>query len=837
MDNTLSFKDHIQRMQHEFQPQPEGPQPQGLPPRMPHATHPGMQERVHGNTRILTFHDGSAVVGDSRSPRSMPIDIHNHDQNLALCLDDQTLTRIGWDLKSSIEDDVLSQQEYFDTIASVIDLLGIKPADESEKSDLPYNGAPTVKSMALFQTAMYMVASASASLYPSTGMVDTIIRGQSNDEIRDRAWRIKEFFNLFLTDMAPEFRKECRRTIFWTTLMGSIYKKVFIDPVLGRPTSLFIRPEDFIINRSHSTHLTAERKTHILRLSKNDMKIRQLKGIYRRNFTPMTTSDDRSDTNVIQEELDEISGIDSAHMPQEEFYRVFETYGNIYIKEDPLAPRFEFAVPYKISIDAESGRVLSIFRNWKQGDTSYKGKEYFVNYSCFPALDGEGYGLLHYASRLAEAATIMRKQIINAATYANFPAFLFAQGLRMENNNLQPGPGEGTPIMTGGIPLKDAIMPLPYKGVDASMFEILKGCEDDIKAPSHILNNVLSEMAPRAASSSILAVLDNTQRVPNMINQGFHESFKQELSLFRDRFYEWLPQGKPYPFLVRGGQAIIAKEDFAPGVIIEPASDPSMHNSAYRLLQAEVVLNQAKEAPQLHNMYAVYQDYYKKVGVPDDEVEKYLVNPQTPPPPIFTGDPVTENSYVMQGKPITVNRMQDHDAHIATHDMILNDQNSQPEQISSIQAHIQMHRAEKFVAEMQMKMGIQIPEDPSQVPPQIQNQIAQRAAQVAQQKIQQQQAQNPPPLDPTQVMLLDVKNKEKASRDKHEIERLRIAFDEHRLQSESRIEELKLQQKTQFDALKLQLENKKVETDRLSKQHAQLIKKIQVPPVSPTQQS
>ncbi len=785
-------------------------------------------ETIEGNTKIIRFPDGSAVVGDHHAnPENFTLDPEDHDQNLADVLPASEVAQIGHTLKMAIEDDIESQSEYLEAVGNIIRLLGINIASEADKEDLPFKGATTVYSMALFESALDLLATGMASLYPSTGMVDCVIQGEANDQLRDVAYRKKSFFNYYLTQVAQEFKKEGKRTLLWAILCGSCYKKVYIDPVLGRPISMFIRPEDFILNREYSTHLAATRKTHILRMDARELQIRKMSGIYR-EISVMKQDGYRDDDSDIQDKLNAISGVNYDYNENDESYCLYECHVDYYIKADPLTPEFEIAMPYIITLDEKSGEVLAIRRNWQKDDFLKKKNEYFVNYSLLPSLDGEGYGLVNYAGRLAEAATSITRQLINSGTYANFPGGVYAAGIRLENNNIRPAPGEFIPIQTGGIPITQVIDALPYKEPSAALKDLLEGIEESIKRPSAIINAKVAEMTPRAPMGSVLAMLESLQKVPNAILQGFHESFQQELMLFNKRFAEWLPEGQPYPFMVPGGDHAVMREDFNDNIMVIPASDPSLQNSSYRFMQSEIILNQARQGADLHNMRFAYEYFYKNMGLSPEDIHQLLPDPQTAPPP-FSGDPVTENQYLMTAKPIAASIMQDHEAHKIVHSLLLNSPNSSPQTIAATQAHMAEHDALEFLVKMQSQIGFQMPEDPSQIPPEMQNQIAVAAAHAAQQILAEQGQSKPPepPLDPARVMLADVENKAKAAADRAEIDRLKIAFEEHKLEADMQLEEMKIQQKQNSDSVKAELENKKIELDHALKEKEQILKEVQ----------
>lgn len=780
-------------------------------------------QSILGDTRIIRFADGSAVVAPvQKEYEEKEQDPNQHDQNLAKVLPDNVLQSLGNTLKDAIEEDIESQEEYFGAVAKIIELLGIHIASSSSNEDVPFKGAATVYSMALFDSTLDLLASAISSLFPSTGMVDCVIQGEGTAELKDQAYRKKSFFNYFLTQVAKEYKKEAKRTILWSILAGSCYKKIYIDPVLGRPTAMFIRPEDFVVNRECTTHLTASRKTHILRMDGREFEIRKLSGLYK-NIKIMSQDSYREDDSPIQDELDELSGYTETYYNKDDHYCIYECHVDYRIKEDIKAPDFDLALPYIISLDQKSGRILSIRRNWQKDDYLKVKQEYFVNYSLLPSLDGEGYGLVNYAGRLAEASTSILRQLINSGTYSNFPGGIYQAGIRLENNNLRPSPGEFVPIQTGGLPIQQAIQALPYKEPSAALKELLNNLEDNIKKPSAIINQKVMDMTPKAPMGSVLAMLESLQKVPNAILQGFHESFGQELMLLNARFAEWLPDNQPYPFKVPGGEHVIMKADFQDSIQVIPASDPSLQNSSYRFMQSEIILNNARQGPDLHNMRYAYEYFYKNMGLSPEEIQELLPAPKEENQTIPL-DPITENQHLMLGKPVTAGITQDHAAHKLVHNLIMNDPNSSPETKAATTAHIHEHDALEFLVDMQARIGFEMPQDPSQIPPEMQNQIAISAAQVAQQKMQEQQAQNPPPLDPTQVMLEDSKLKAEVGMARVEVEKLKAQIEQQKVNMEYALAEQRQAHQRDIDAFESQLKQRKQDLDELIRKHELAIK-------------
>ncbi len=752
---------------------------------------------------------------------------HMHDENLAVVLDENELRDIGNSLKVSIEEDIARQEQFFESVAKIIKFLGLTLTSESEKGDLPFEGATSIYSTAMFESALDLVASSRSAIYPSDNMVDTVILGDANEQLQDIAYRKKSFFNYYFDNVAVEFRKEAVRTIFWATIAGSAYKKVYICPVMGRPVSNFMPIEDFIVNREHSSHLASNRKTHILKINEREYQIRVMSGIYR-DISIMKQLDRTESTSVIQEQLDQLSGYEPSNRnDNDNGYKIYECHVDYRIKSDPAAAQYDIPLPYIISIDEKSGKVLSIRRNWKQDDFLKKKREYFVNYSLLPSLDGEGYGLVNYAGRLTEAATSLTRQLINAGTYANFPGGVYAQGLRLENNNLRPAPGEFVPIATGGQPISQVIESLPYKEPSAALLALKNEIEDNIRKPSAIINQKITDLAPRAPQGTVLLMLENLHKIPNAIMQSFHESFTRELELFNDRFAEWLPAGKPYPFMVPGGKNIIMKEDFNVEIQVKASSDPSKQNSAHRFLVSEIVMNNAKESPDLHNMDAVYRYFYKNVGLSEDELNKLLAPKKEDAPPPQPMDAVSTIMALTQGSPAVAAVWQDHDAYITIIDLWMQANPNSPN-LPAAQALKAQHEAYKYMVDVYAKLNVAPPEDPSELNQDQQNQLAIAVAQIKMNEAKEaaEQAGPPPepPLDPAKVMQEDSLLKAQMAHEKNQLESRKLELEDQKMHMDFSMKEQEFNLKTQIQSFKQVIDEQKSHIEFLKVSHDQELK-------------
>jgi hypothetical protein len=787
-------------------------------------------EQIHDNLSVIKFPDGSAVLGPSEDEQSLypnRINVDDHHQNLANVLSEDELRDIGNSLKYAIEDDIKSQEPFFEAVAKTIKFLGLSIEEDDDGDDLPFKGASTVYSSAMFESILDLVASGMANIFPSSNMVDTVVLGEASDELQNVAYRKKQYFNHFFDDIAKDFRKESKRTLMWSLVAGWAYKKVFICPVLGRPTSLYIPVEDFIVNREHSSHYSSTRKTHILRnISERELKIRIMAGIYR-DIDIMKSDNRDADQNPIVEQLDQIAGYEAIRTNQSKSYTIYESHCDYRIKGDPAGAQYDLPLPYRISLESQTGKILSLYRNWDKDDFFKKKKEFFVCYPMLPSLDGEGYGAANYALKLAEAATCIERQLINAATYANFPGGVYQSGIRIENNNLRPAPAEFVPIQTGGIPISQAIMPLPYKEPSSALHDLKNEIEDNIRKPGAIINQKVSELAPRAPQGSVLAILENLQKVPNLIMQGWHEALTSEYGLYDERFYEWFPANKPYSFIVPGGQHVVMKSDFGPNIQVRPSSDPSKQNSTHRFMLSEIVINNVKESPQIHNVEYAYRYFYKNLGLAEEDINRLLSPQGKEPKEVPPLDPVSTMMAIMQGQPVNASVWQDHDAYITILDIWMQANQNNPN-LPAAQALKAQHEAFKYLVDVYSKLNIAPPENPSQLTPDQQNELAVAVAQIKTQEAQQAaEAAGPPPeppLDPAKVMLEDSQLKAEMAHEKHMLEAQKLELDRQKLEMEYALKEQQFNLESQVQGLKQTLEEQKAQIESFKVEHEQLLK-------------
>lgn len=726
---------------------------------------------------VVENEDGSVDI-DFDPELADALAVEDHDANLAEYMSDMDLAGLSQQLMSGVEEDKESRSEWETTMTRGIELLGLKIEDRNT----PFQGACGVFDPLMAEAVIRWQAIARGELMPAAGPVKTQVVGVPNPALDDQASRVKEWMNLYLTELAPEYYEEFDQMLMWLPLVGSTFKKVYQDPVLARPVARFVTPQNFIVSYGTSDLRTSPRYAHIVPLTKKMLRQAQVSGQYR--DIDLGEPEKMGDTDGLQAEVDETQGIQPGAEGTED-YRIYEIYADLDLKgfenEDGIP------LPYIVSIDAYTKKVLAVRRNWKEGSETYEKRAYFVHYKFMPGLGFYGLGYAHILGNSAKTATSIRRQLIDAGTLNNFPGGLRVKGMRIEDNNLGIGPTEFREIDTGGLPIQNAIMPMPYKEPSQVSLELLKETYEGARNLANTAEIAVGDGRQDAPVGTTVALMEAATRVQSATLKRAHKSLGEELKLIADLFGEHLPDA-PYPFPVRGGMKAIMRQDFASNVDVIPVSDPNISSSAQRMMRAEALLRFATQAPDQHDLSVAFRQMYREMGIDDQVIEAILPNKQKQAVPL---DPLTENQNAIMGMPLKAGEYQDHDAHIAAHAPIAGEN-------QNLQAHINEHLALKLRMQVQEVLGMPLPPPGQPMPPEIENQLAIAVAQAMQQlaplyKPQPQQ----PPVDPL-VQVEAMKVEEKAASDKRDadvkmaVAKLKYQSDAEDRQSKEKIEGLKI---------------------------------------------
>ena len=597
--------------------------------------------------------------------------------NLAETLDESILSQIGSELVSNYEDDKRSRQQWVDSYVKGLDLLGFK----YESPARPFLGAAGVTHPLLAESATQFQAQAIKELLPAGGPVRTEVIGAQTDEKINQAGRVRDYMNYMITSVMKEYTPEMDQMLFLLPLTGSSFKKVYYDPVLGRACAKFIKAEDLVVPYNATDLSDALRISQVLQMSQNDLRKLQVSGFYRDIDLPRPSY--KSDK--VQDKMNEIEGVTSTDNRQANaLYNLIEVHTNLDIDgyEDPNGIK----VPYVVTIDEDSRKVLSIYRNYEENDTLRKRKDFFVHYKFLPGFGFYGNGLIHTIGGLSRTATTALRQLLDAGTLSNLPAGFKSRGLRIRDDSEPLQPGEFRDVDAPGGNIKDQFQFLPFKGPDPTLYQLLQFCVDSGRRFASIADMKMADMNTQAPVGTTMAVLERGAKVMSAIHKRCYYSMGQEFKMLAGVISESLPV--EYPYDVVGASRLIKQSDFDDRVDILPVADPDIYSMTQRIQIAQASLTLAQSNPQMHDIHEAYKRMYQALGVKN--VSGILKPPPGPPRPL---DPATENTGALQMVIPKAFPQQDHNAHIAAHMSFMTSRMVQinPQIYGLLQGHLMDH--------------------------------------------------------------------------------------------------------------------------------------------------
>ncbi len=654
--------------------------------------------------------DGGAIIN--------PIEVapeNNFDSNLAELIDEEILNDISSDLVGDYKEDKASREEWHDAYAKGLKLLGFNYEDRSQ----PFQGASGVTHPLLSETVTQFQAQAYKELLPANGPVRAQIIGKSTPQKEQQAQRVQEFMNYQLMHVMEDFDPDLDQMLFYLPLSGSSFKKIYFDSTLDRAVSKFIPSDDLVVPYTSTDLATAERVTHILRRNENEIRKLQVSGMYRDVDIKETSDDENSQIRDAVNKLDGVKPTGSSY--SNDNYTLLEIHCELDIQgfEDPDGIK----LPYIVTIDEGSQKILSIYRNYEEMDNLKKKKQYFVHYKFLPGLGFYGYGLIHMLGGLSRTATAALRQLLDAGTLANLPAGFKARGLRIRDDDNPIQPGEFRDVDAPSGDLRAGLMPLPYKGADATLFQLLGFVVQAGQRFAAIADQKIGDsVAANAPVGTTMALIERGSRVMSAIHKRLHYAQKIEFNLLAKIFKDFTAPRYPYEV---GDNAVpsIKSSDFDERVDIMPVSDPNIFSMSQRVTLAQTQLQMAQSDPQSHNLYEAYKRMYQSLGVKD--IDAILPPPKSPAP----RDPAIENADSLMAKKIYAFRGQDHQSHIDAHRTFMSSilVRSNPQATVILQSHVMEHisllareiveaeNAEQIEAEAQ-KFG-------GEVPPELQRQF------------------------------------------------------------------------------------------------------------------
>jgi len=658
------------------------------------------------------------------------------DANLADFMDEGVLDSLGSDLIDDFEKDQRDRKDWIQTYVDGLKLLGLKYEDRTE----PWQGACGVFHPMLTEAVVRFQAEGIMETFPAMGPVKTQIIGKDTPEKEDAAQRVQADMNYQLTEVMTEYRPEHEKLLWSLPITGSAFKKVYYDPSKGRQMSVFIPAEDIVVPYGAVSLESAERVTHVMRKTKNDILKLQDAGFYR----DVDLGDPGYDLDDVEKQKAEENGMSAI---QDDRFRILEMHVDIdlegYEHTNKAGEKTEIALPYVVTIEKQTGKILSIRRNWYEGDELHLKRQHFVHYQYIPGFGFYGYGLIHLIGGYAKSATMLIRQLVDAGTLSNLPGGLKSRGLRIKGDDtpIQPGEFRDVDVPSGSI--RDNILPLPYKEPSQVLYSLFQTIVEEGRAFASSGDMNVSDMSANAPVGTTLAILERQLKVMGAVQSRMHYSMRQEFKLLKVIIADYTPE--EYPYEPEEGNQSAKRSDYD-NVDVIPVSDPNAATMAQKIVQYQAVLQLAQQAPQLYDMPLLHRQMIEVLGVKN---ASKLVKTEED---MIPTDPITENQNILNGKSVKAFIQQNHDAHIQVHMAAVQDpqiaqimaQNPQAQAImAAAMAHLNEHVALKYRLEVEKRMGMSIPQEEQNkaVSPELADHIAIMAAEAAQQLLQQNQQQ------------------------------------------------------------------------------------------------
>ena len=741
--------------------------------------------------------DGSVVVDfDPFVGRTSEGDFYD---NLAEEVEDRVSSRISSDLLEQYEANKDGRKDWADTYRTGLELLGFKYEERSE----PFRGATGVTHPLLAEAVTQFQAQAFGELLPAGGPVNTQILGKIDPKVEAQAERVRTYMNYQITSVMKEYTPEFDQMLFYLPLAGSTFKKVYYDEFLGRAVSKFVPAEQLVVPYTATDLETAENVTHVIQISENELRKKQVAGFY----VDVDVEASQSDPSGLREEMDEISGIEPSRLDSEvtllECHVDLDLEGFEDMGEDGEPTGIK--LPYVVTVSEDDGTVLSIRRNYKPDDENRKKNQYFVHFKFLPGFGFYGLGLIHMIGGLSRTATAALRQLIDAGTLSNLPAGFKTRGLRIRNDDEPLSPGEFRDVDSPGGAIRDSLMLLPYKGADQTLFQLMGFCVEAGQRFAAVSNLQVGDGNQQAAVGTTIAMLEQGAKVMSAIHKRLHHAQKDEFALLAKVFGESLPD--EYPYNVVGAERTVKAEDFDERVDVVPVSDPNIFSMSQRVTLAQTELQLAQSAPELHNMYEAFRRMYKAIGVKDvDSILKVVDQEEESPK-----DPAVENSEAFENVTLKVFQGQNHQAHITAH-LIFGASpmvGQLPSVAMSLQKHIMEHVSiqakEQVASQMIQQLQGQAPTEEQAL--EIESMVAEAIAQGLQ-EVKAKSAEisgggdQPDPLIALKEQDLQLREKQDAA--ENQMDQQRLALDQQKAQQNAQLGQQRIQSQEEIVSARIQ---------------------------------
>ena len=699
---------------------------------------PLMQPEMEQDDIEIEIEDPESV---SLRMDGLEIDIEPSDEkddefndNLAEHLDDDVLATLAGDLLGDIDDDISARKDWMQTYVDGLELLGMRLEERSE----PWEGACGVYHPLLSEALVKFQSETIMETFPAAGPVKTQIIGKETPQKRKAAERVRDDMNYQLTDVMKEYRPEHERMLWGLGLSGNAFKKVYFDPSLDRQVSIFIPAEDVIVPYGASNLESAERVTHVMRKTKNELRKLQVAGFYRDVELP-------EPTNTLDDVEKKIAEKMGFRATSDDRYKLLET--QVFLDLEGFEDKDEdgeptgIALPYIVTIDKSSQEILAIRRNWEPDDEGCQKRNHMVHYGYIPGFGFYCFGLIHLIGAYAKSGTSILRQLVDAGTLANLPGGLKSKGMRTKGDDTPIAPGEWRDVDVASGTIRDNILPLPYKEPSQVLSGLMDKIIDEGRRFASAADLQVSDMSANSPVGTTLAILERTLKIMSAVQARIHYAMKEEFRLLKRIIADYTPEEYTYD-PVEGSRR--AKKSDYDNVEVIPVSDPNAATMSQKVVQYQAVMQMAQQNPQIYDQVELNRQMLEVLGIKN--IGKLVPSAEDQKP----RDPVSENMAVLNNKPVKAFVYQDHEAHIAVHTATMQDpkiakivgQNPQAQvMMAAMMAHINEHVAFQYRKDIEEQLGIPLPKMDEELEPEMEQEISRMMAAAAIKLLQKDQSE------------------------------------------------------------------------------------------------
>ena len=757
------------------------------------------------NPESVTLDDGSMEITLIPDMMADLLEAGEFGDNLAEFMEEDDLRGLGSELIEEIENDINSRRDWVKNYVEGLKIIGMEYEERTE----PWDGACGVHSPILAEAAIRFQAETMSETFPAAGPVKTKILGDETPEKQEAAERVRGDMNYQLTEKMVEYRSEHERMLYTLGLAGSAFKKIYFDPNIGRQVAPYVPAEDVIVPYGASNIETAERVTHIMRKTRNEMMKLQASGFY--------LDVELQEPEVFHSDIEEAKAEQEGYeVNDDDRYCLYEVHADLIVEGIPDSEEDGLPRPYVVTIERQSGDILSIRRNWEEGDELTQKRQYFVHYVYVPGFGFYGLGLVNIVGGYARAGTSIIRQLVDAGTLSNLQGGFKSRGMRVKNDDtpIQPGEWKDVDVPSGSI--RDNLLPLPYKEPSQTLFQLLNTITTEGRRLGAISDMNISDMSANAPVGTTLAILERVLKPMAAVQARVHYAMKLEFKLLRKIIAENAPQ--EYEYDVARGEIGAKAEDYALVEVI-PVSDPNSTTMAQRVAQYQTAMQLAAQTPEIYDLPYLHRQMLEVLGIKNSDKIVPMKDDMKPK------DPVSENMDALTGVPIKAFIYQDQEAHIATHTAMIQDpammqmigQTPGGQKVmAAMQAHIAEHLAFSYRNKIQEKLGVPLPPPGEELPKDIEVELSKVMAMAAQQNTQQnqQQAAQAQAQEQAQDPIMQMKQQELQIKGQEQQRKAQKDQAEMQLKGqEQQRKTIKDQMDLQIDQAQLQLEKQQLDMD------------------------